>query len=252
VTEPAALRTEALAKRFGALEVTRDVSITLPGGARHALIGPNGAGKTTLINLITGQLAPDTGRILLADEDVTGVPVAARVRRGLTRTFQINTLFPDLAPIEAVTLAICERERSAGQFLRRLTAHAAAIDEAFAILGQLGLADVASRPTRTLAYGQQRLLEIAIALGTRPRVLLLDEPAAGVPKDESAAVFAVIAALPADIAVLFIEHDMDIVFSFATRIIVLVAGAVLIEADPATVQADQRVREVYLGHANHA
>ena len=183
---------------------------------------------------------------------MTRAPVAARVRRGLTRTFQINTLFPDLTPIEAVTLAICERERAAGQFWRRLTAHAAAIDEAFAILGRLQLADVATRPTRTLAYGQQRLLEIALALAPRPRVLLLDEPAAGVPKDESAALFAVIAALPADIAVLFIEHDMDIVFRFATRIIVLVAGSVLLEADPATVRSDPRVREVYLGQAGHA
>ena len=248
----AALRTDRLAKRFGALEVTRDVSITLPAGARHALIGPNGAGKTTLINLITGQLAPDAGRILLGDDDVTRVPVARRVRHGLTRTFQINSLFPDLTPIEAVTLAIAERERSAGQFWRPLTAHAAAIDEAFAILGALRLGDAATRRTRTLAYGQQRLLEIALALATRPRVLLLDEPAAGVPKDESAALFAVIAALPPEIAVLFIEHDMEIVFSFATRIIVLVGGSVLLEADPATVRSDPRVREVYLGQSDHA
>jgi ABC-type branched-subunit amino acid transport system ATPase component len=252
MTEPAALRTVALAKRFGALEVTRDVSLTLPPGARHALIGPNGAGKTTLINLVTGQLAPDSGRILLGAEDVTRAPAARRVRRGLARTFQINTLFPDLAPIEAVTLAVVERERAAGRFWRPLAAHAAAIDEAFAILDRLHLADAATRPTRTLAYGEQRLLEIALALATRPRVLLLDEPAAGVPRDESAALFAVLAALPSDIAVLFIEHDMDLVFRFAARITVLVAGAVLIEADPATVRADPRVREVYLGRAGHA
>jgi ABC-type branched-subunit amino acid transport system ATPase component len=251
VTEPAALRTEALGKRFGSLEVARDVSITLPRGARHALIGPNGAGKTTLINLVTGQLRPDAGRILLDGADVTGASAAERVRRGLARTFQINTLFPELTPIEAVTLAVCERERSAGQFWRRLSAHAAAIDEAFALLRRLQLADAATRPTRTLAYGQQRLLEIALALASRPRVLLLDEPAAGVPKDESAALFAALAALPADISVLFIEHDMDIVFSFATRIIVLVAGGVLLEADPATVQHDPRVREVYLGQSGH-
>jgi ABC-type branched-subunit amino acid transport system ATPase component len=149
-----------------------------------------------------------------------------------------------------VTLAICEREGAAGQFWRRLAAHGGAIDEGFAILRQLHLADAATRPTRTLAYGQQRLLEIALALACRPRVLLLDEPAAGVPKDESAALFAVIAALPADIAVLFIEHDMDIVFSFATRIIVLVSGGVLLEADPVTVQSDPRVREVYLGQSH--
>ena len=245
------LSAKKLNKKFGSLVVAEDISLSLPKGVRYALIGPNGAGKTTLINLITGQLRPDAGRILLNGEDVTHAPVAARVRRGLTRTFQINTLFPDLTPIEAVTLAICERDRVAGQFWRNLAAHGPAIDEGFAILRQLRLADAAARPTRTLAYGQQRLLEIALALATRPRVLLLDEPAAGVPKDESAALFEVIAGLPSDISVLFIEHDMDIVFAFATRIIVLVAGAVLLEADPATVRSDPRVREVYLGQAAH-
>ena len=247
----AVLRTSALNKSFGRLEVARDISIALPRGARHALIGPNGAGKTTLINLITGQLKPDSGSILLEGQDITASPPAARVRHGLTRTFQINTLFPDLTPIEAVTLAVCEREGKAGQFWRSLSSHADAIDESFGILTQLGLADAATRTTRTLAYGQQRLLEIALALATRPKVLLLDEPAAGVPKDESAALFGVIAALPADITVLFIEHDMDIVFRFASRIIVLVSGAVLVEADPATVRGDPRVREVYLGSAHH-
>ena len=244
------LRTQALNKSFGSLKVTRDVSIELPQGARHALIGPNGAGKTTLINLITGQMRADSGQIELAGEDVTRTPTAARVRKGLTRTFQINTLFPDLTPIEAVTLAICERGGAARQFWRGLTAHRESIDEAFEILTRLRLADVATRTTRTLPYGQQRLLEIALALATRPKVLLLDEPAAGVPKDESAALFSVIAALPDDMSVLFIEHDMDIVFSFASRIIVLVSGAVLLEAEPAVVKTDPRVREVYLGQAH--
>jgi branched-chain amino acid transport system ATP-binding protein len=244
------LATQGLKKAFGLLNVAKDISLELPRGARHALIGPNGAGKTTLINLITGELRPDSGRILLAGEDVTRAPVAARVRSGLTRTFQINTLFPDLTPVEAVTLAITERERAAGQFWRGLGSHREAIDEGFAILSQLRLADVATRATRTLPYGQQRLLEIALALATRPKVLLLDEPAAGVPKDESAVLFSVIAALPADISVLFIEHDMDIVFSFASRIIVLVAGGVLIEAEPAVVRSDPRVREVYLGQTH--
>jgi branched-chain amino acid transport system ATP-binding protein len=249
--EPAVLETQGLFKRFGSLEVARDVSISLPRGARHALIGPNGAGKTTLINLITGQLKPDSGRILLAGEDITGTATATRVRRGLTRTFQINTLFPDLTPIEAVTLAVCERERAASQFWRGLAAHTGAIDEGYAILQQLSLAEVATRPTRTLAYGQQRLLEIALALATKPKVLLLDEPAAGVPKDESAMLFSVVAALPEDISVLFIEHDMNIVFSFATRIVVLVAGGVLMEAEPSVVRSDPRVREVYLGKGHH-
>ncbi|QDZ12919.1 ABC transporter ATP-binding protein [Devosia ginsengisoli] len=244
------LRAEALRKNFGKLEVTRDVALALPRGARHALIGPNGAGKTTLINLLTGQLKPDAGRIELEGGDITSLAPAHRVRRGLSRTFQINTLFPDLTPIEAVTLAVMERERTAGQFWKRLAAHGDAIEESFTILSQLGLADVATRTTRTLPYGQQRLLEIALALATRPRVLLLDEPAAGVPKDESAALFSVISALPSDISVLFIEHDMDIVFKFATRIIVLVGGGVLLEADPETVRSDPRVREVYLGHGH--
>jgi ABC-type branched-subunit amino acid transport system ATPase component len=250
--EPAImLRTEALRKSFGALEVARDVSIALPRGCRHALIGPNGAGKTTLINLITGQLQPGSGRILLDGRDITDEPASARVRHGLARTFQINTLFPELTPIEAVTLAVCERERSASQFWRGLASQTEAIDESFAILQRLGLADVATRPTRILAYGQQRLLEIALALATRPKVLLLDEPAAGVPKDESAMLFGVIAALPEDISVLFIEHDMNIVFNFATRIIVLVAGGVLLEAEPQVIMTDQRVRDVYLGHSGH-
>lgn len=245
------LKTERLSKKFGSLEVTRDVSIDLPRGARHALIGPNGAGKTTLINLITGQLASDSGRILLGDVDVTREPAAARVRRGLTRTFQINTLFPALTPIETLTLAICERRKEAGQFWKSLTAHKEAIDEADRILKQLQLSDVAIRPTRHLAYGQQRLLEIALALATRPKVLLLDEPAAGVPKSESAALFEVIAALPEDISVLFIEHDMNLVFTFATHIHVLVQGAMLISGPPDKIAHDPQVREVYLGSKHH-
>lgn len=245
------LRTEALYKRFGSLEVVRDVSLELPRGARHALIGPNGAGKTTLVNLITGQEKGDSGRIHLDGADITEVSQAERVRHGLTRTFQINTLFPALTPIESVTLAVCERERVAGQFWRSLVAHRRAIEEAFEILQSLGLAEVAARLTRTLPYGQQRLLEIALALATRPKVLLLDEPAAGVPKNESMLLFKVIEALPEDISVLFIEHDMDLVFSFASRIVVLVSGSVLIEAPPDVVRNDQRVREVYLGQARH-
>ncbi len=246
----AVLATQSVRKSFGSLEVARDVSIELPRGARHALIGPNGAGKTTLINLITGQLAPDSGRILLEGVDITRAPVAARVRRGLTRTFQINTLFPDLTPLESVVMAICEREGEAAQFWRPLTAHGSAIDEAHEILTRLRLADDATRATRHLPYGKQRLLEIALALATRPKVLLLDEPAAGVPKDESAMLFSVIDALPEDMTILFIEHDMSIVFTFASRITVLVSGGVLLEAEPDVVRSDPRVREVYLGSAH--
>ncbi len=249
--EDIVLRTEALQKSFGSLEVARSVSIELPRGARHALIGPNGAGKTTLINLITGQIRPDSGKIFLEGRDVTQMDVAGRVRHGVTRTFQINELFPNLTPLEAVTLAVCEREDLAGQFWRPLTAQKAAIDEAFDILTQLQLADVATRPTRTLSYGQKRLMEIALALATRPKVLLLDEPAAGVPKDESAMLFSVIAALPADMSVLFIEHDMSLVFKFSSQIVVLVGGGVLLQAEPDVVRRDPRVREVYLGQAGY-
>jgi branched-chain amino acid transport system ATP-binding protein len=241
------LGTEALCKSFGSLAVARNVTIELPRGARYALIGPNGAGKTTLINLITGELRPDSGRIVLDGSDIKGMAPAARVRNGLARTFQINTLFASLTPLEAVTLAVCERQGVAGQFWRSLSSHQAAIAEAHDLLDQLRLGAVATRQTRTLAYGQQRLLEIALALATRPKVLLLDEPAAGVPKDESAMLFSVLAALPEDISVLFIEHDMDIVFSFATRVIVMVSGGVLLEAEPEVVSRDPRVREVYLG-----
>ncbi len=214
---------------------------------RYALIGPNGAGKTTLINLMTGMLRPDSGRIFLGDEDITALAPEQRVRRGLVRTFQINSLFPHLTALESVTLAVCERRRVARTFWRRLTDYPQEVEEAYNILSTLALAAVCHRPTRQLAYGQQRLLEIALALATRPKVLLLDEPAAGVPHDESNELFAAIAGLSADITVLFIEHDMELVFRFASRVIVLVGGSVLIEGTPAQIAADERVRAVYLG-----
>jgi branched-chain amino acid transport system ATP-binding protein len=246
-----ALSTHGLAKSFGSLVVASNINISLPKGARHALIGPNGAGKTTLINLITGMLRPDAGRIHLGQEDITALQPHQRVRRGLVRTFQINTLFPHLNALEAVTLAVCERRGLAGNFWQRLPAFPDAIDEAHAILASLSLSADATRLTRELAYGQQRLLEIALALATRPSVLLLDEPAAGVPREESSELFAAIAGLSSDITVLFIEHDMDIVFKFASRIIVMVAGSILLEGTPQEIAADARVREVYLGSAHH-
>ncbi len=245
------LETNNIGKSFGKLVVSDNVSLALPKGARHALIGPNGAGKTTLINLITGTLAPDTGTVLLNGEDVTRREPNARVKRGLSRTFQINTLFPQLSPLESATMAICERNGTSGHWLSGLSKQAEAIDEAYDLLTKVGLGDDAVKPTRDLAYGQQRLLEIALALATRPKVLLLDEPAAGVPKSESAALFEVIAALPEDISILFIEHDMNLVFSFASRITVLVQGAILTEGTPDEIAHDPRVREVYLGGAHH-
>ena len=249
VTSPA-LRTTGLHKAFGSLVVAQDIAITLPQGARYALIGPNGAGKTTLINLITGALAPDAGQILLDDTDITALPPDRRVKHGLARTFQINTLFPDLEPIEAVTLAICERDNIASTWWRRLASFRTAVDEAHAILASLNLASVATRPTRELAYGQQRLLEIALALATKPKVLLLDAPAAGVPPQDSGELFQAITNLPPDISVLFIEHDMDLVFRFATRVIVMVGGRLLLEGTPNEIAAEPGVREVYLGRAS--
>ena len=218
-------------------------------GERYALIGPNGAGKTTLINLMTGMLPPDGGQIFLGDEEITALRPEERVRRGLVRTFQINTLFPHLNALESVALAVCERRGEAGVFWRRLPAFRDAVEEAHAILGSLRLGASWRRPTRELAYGQQRLLEIALALATRPRVLLLDEPGAGVPRDESAELFDVIAGLSQEIAVLFIEHDMEVVFRFARRIIVMVGGRILVEGSPDEIAEDPRVREVYLGSA---
>jgi branched-chain amino acid transport system ATP-binding protein len=246
MSEPV-LATRGLQRSFGSLAVARDIAISLPKGARYALIGPNGAGKTTLINLITGMLQPDSGKILLEGQDITALGPDARVKRGLTRTFQINTLFPNLTPLETVTLAVCERRGEAATWWRSLPSYGAAIEEAYGILKTLMLADDCDRPTRQLAYGQQRLLEIAIALATRPKVLLLDEPAAGVPKTESGELFKAVAGISSDVSLLFIEHDMDVVFRFASRIIVMVAGAILVEGTPAEISADERVREVYLG-----
>jgi branched-chain amino acid transport system ATP-binding protein len=236
-----ALSTRALSKSFGSLSVARDIAIDLPAGARYALIGPNGAGKTTLINMMTGMLSPNAGQILLGGVDISG----------LARTFQINTLFPGLTPLEAVTLAVAERRGITPRFWQPLSSFKEEIDEAYAILAKLRLADCCYQPTRELPYGRQRLLEIALALATRPKVLLLDEPAAGVPPEESGDIFEVVAGLSDDLTLLFIEHDMHVVFRFATHIVVLVGGAVFAEGSPAEIAADPRVREVYLGTRKH-
>jgi len=247
VTTAIALSTRGLNKRFGSLVVASDIAISLPRGVRYALIGPNGAGKTTLINLMTGMLKPDDGQILLGDKDITRLEPQHRVKLGLVRTFQINTLFPNLSALESVTLAVCEREGIAPTWWRGLSSFRAATDEAYEILKSLNLANDCYRPTRELAYGRQRLLEIALSLAARPSVLLLDEPAAGVPKDESQGLFTAIAGLSQDITILFIEHDMDVVFRFASRIIVMVGGRILLEGTPQEIAEDPRVREVYLG-----
>ena len=230
--------------------VAQDIALELPAGTRYALIGPNGAGKTTLMNLLTGMLAPDSGQVFLGGEDITALRPHARVKKGLARTFQINTLFPQLSALESVTLAVLEREGHAHNWWRSLPRFEHAIDEAGGILNSLGLAEAGARITKELPYGQQRLLEIALALATRPKVLLLDEPAAGVPKDESAALFDAIGRLSRELTILFIEHDMDVVFRFASRIIVMVGGRILVQGAPDDIARDERVREVYLGRTH--
>ena len=250
------LSAKKLNKRFGSLVVAQDIDLALPRGVRYALIGPNGAGKTTLINLMTGMLRPDSGQIFLGDgenaTEITSLRPDKRVHRGLARTFQINQLFPQLTPLEAVTLAILEREGSSKVWWRSLPAYEKAAEEAHGILASLNLKDLLNRQAKELAYGQQRLVEIALALATRPRVLLLDEPAAGVPRTESAELFEVIARLSSELTILFIEHDMEVVFRFASRILVMVGGRILVEGAPAEISRDERVREVYLGRRHAA
>jgi branched-chain amino acid transport system ATP-binding protein len=247
----AALEVQRLNLSFGALAVTRDVSLTLEKGARRALIGPNGAGKTTLINLITGVLTPHSGRVLLDGEDITALDQAARARRGLARTFQINQLFRGLTVLENLCMTIGERDGNCNNLWRAAGAKRAVIDEALDHLDALRLTDDALKLVRELPYGRQRLVEIAIALAQRPRVLLLDEPAAGVPSSESHLILDVVAALDPDIAVLIIEHDMDVVFRFAKQITVLVQGAVFTEGTPEEIMRNEQVRAVYLGEEGH-
>ncbi len=245
----AALETRNLSKRFGGLVATDNVAFRLERGARHALIGPNGAGKTTFVNLLTGVLAPSTGRVLLAGEDITRLRPEARVRRGLVRTFQINQLFADLTPLETLAAAVDERLGLGAGWRRRVGAAHAVSAEVEQVAERFGLLDVLERRTDTLPYGKQRLLEIAVSFACAPQVLLLDEPAAGVPEAERRDILDAIAALPDDVSVLLIEHDMDLVFSFARRISMLVDGALLVEGEPREIAADPRVRAVYLGES---
>ena len=246
------LRTEALCKQWGGFKANTDISLRFEPGARHALIGPNGAGKTTFINLLTGGFPPSSGKVFLGDEDITRLAQHERVKRGMTRTFQINTLFAGMTVLESVMLAICERRGLQKVWWKTVANHADVVEEAMALLATLKLTKEANSITRSMAYGKQRLVEIALALATKPTILLLDEPAAGIPSAESKELFEVIAGLPRDVTVLFIEHDMGLVFRFADRITVLVGGKVLTEGTPSDIAADPRVKEVYLGEAEHA
>jgi len=247
----AALELKHLSKQFGELKVTRDVSLRLESGVRHALIGPNGAGKSTLVHLITGLLKPSQGSVLLSGRDVTGLAPERRVKLGLARTFQINSLFNRLTVAENIGLALSAREGLDSRLLSGITKSTTLMDEAGELLRSLGLLDLAGRAITELAYGQRRLIEIALALALKPSVLLLDEPVAGVPSTEGHRLFDLLERLPSDVATLVIEHDMDLVFRFAQRITVLVEGAVLVEGNVNEVRSDPRVRAVYLGERGH-
>ncbi len=234
-------------KRFGGVIATNDISFRLERGARHALIGPNGAGKTTFINLLTGALTPSSGSVTLYGEDITRLQPETRVHRGLCRTFQISQLFLAMTPLEALTLAASEHYGQGGKPWRGLGASRDVVRDVAQIAAQFELGDILYRRTSALAYGKQRLLEIALAFASRPRVLLLDEPAAGVPEGEREEILSAVARLPREVSVLLIEHDMNLVFRFADRISVLVNGALLTEGPAAEVANDPRVRAVYLG-----
>lgn len=236
-----------LRKNFGGLAVTNDVSLSMAKGDRVALIGPNGAGKTTFVNLVTGNLPATSGTVMLGGENVSKLNAMQRVRRGLVRSFQVTRLFFDMTPEEHVALAVLQREGKTGRILGDYHKMPAVMDEVRDILDTLGLLPLSQLRVSQIAYGQQRLLEIALALALRPKVLLLDEPAAGVPQSDTGRIEEALDRLPADLAVLMIEHDMDLVFRFAKRVIVLAAGTVIFDGLPQDVVQDTRVREAYLG-----
>ena len=246
-----ALQTFDLCKSFGGITATDHVDFTLAKGARHALIGPNGAGKTTFVNLLTGVLRPSSGRVELKGEDITAVSRETRVGRGLARTFQINQLFATMTPVEMIALVTSERLGRGRQPLRALDRDKELVAETAEILARFKLDDIMDERIATLPYGKQRQIEIAAAFAARPSVLLLDEPAAGVPEAERRELMATVAGLPEDVSVLLIEHDMDLVFRFATRITVLVNGRLLADGTPSEIANDPAVRAAYLGEHGH-
>jgi branched-chain amino acid transport system ATP-binding protein len=242
-----ALSIRGLNKSFGAIVVAQSIDVDLKPGARVGLIGPNGAGKTTFVNLLTGFLKPDSGSINLEGTQIEGMAPEMRVKRGLARTHQINALLREFNVRDNVAIAVAERKNFAWRMMRYTPQWQECLDESQALLDQMGIGVVADRIVRELPYGRQRLLEIAIALSLKPRVLLLDEPAAGVPSTEAHTIHEVLSNLPKDIAILIIEHDMDVIFRFAQEIIVLVQGRVLTRGEPAAIAVDPEVRAVYLG-----
>ncbi len=241
------LKTRNLSMAFGGVKVFNNLDFELMRGECHAIIGPNGAGKTTFVAIITGLLSPTSGEVLLDGQDVTRHSVKQRVAEGIVRTFQINTLFDSLTPLESVVIAICQRDKVAKPSFRAIKHLHSQIDEAYTLLEKFGLADDANVATQLLPYGKQRVLEVVLAYALRPRVLLLDEPAAGLSTSQGRALFEQVVTLAQGTTVLFIEHDMNLVFSYATRVSVFAGGTVIANGTPDEIRAHAGVRDAYLG-----
>lgn len=246
MTEPL-LSVQDLSKSYGALKVTQDVSLDVHEGQLHAIIGPNGAGKTTLISQLSGQLRPDSGRVVYAGQDITRLDMAGRVRLGLARSFQLTTLLPSFSVLENVALAVQARNGSSFRFLRPAASEQALNDQAMACLADVGLADRSRRLAGSLSHGEKRQLELAVALATRPRLLLLDEPLAGTGHEEAAHLVDMFGRLKNRVTMVLIEHDMDAVFALADMVSVLVYGQIVASGPPSDVRADVKVRAAYLG-----
>jgi branched-chain amino acid transport system ATP-binding protein len=244
------LHVEKIRKNWGGLAALAGVSLQVESGARQAIIGPNGAGKSTLFNIIAGEIAPTAGKIFLNDQDVTALPVHARANLGLGHTFQRNNLFMGLTVLENVLLAVQHHRKTATQWFQPARAFAPTVAESAQLLERVGLADVRDKNVNVLAYGQQRALEIALALAGEPSVLLLDEPTAGMSPAETHEITRLIETLPRTLTILIVEHDMDVVFTLAERITVLHYGQVIAEGAAEQVKTDPRVLEVYLGVAD--
>jgi branched-chain amino acid transport system ATP-binding protein len=243
-----AIRVEALAKLFGGLAAVDGVSLEIPAGERRVLIGPNGAGKTTLFHCVTGTLAPTRGRVWLFERDVTRDAEHRRTALGMGRTFQITNVFAELTLLENLALAIVGTDRRKWIMHRGVEAFPEVKRQAEAGLQAVGLEGRVLAPVKKLSYGERRQLELALALNTRPKVLFLDEPCAGLSPSERQRVARMIAALPRDITVVMIEHDMDVALALADRVTVLHQGRVILEGTPDAVRANEEVRDVYLGH----
>ncbi|WP_018699409.1 ABC transporter ATP-binding protein [Amorphus coralli] len=241
------LRLERLSKHFGALRVTNELSLDVERGEVHAIIGPNGAGKTTLISQISGALAPDHGSIVFDGRDVTGLSMAQRARAGLARSFQITTILPNFTVLDNVALAVQARQGHSFRFVRAVNRDRSLTDAAAAHLETVGLLERAGTRAGSLSHGEKRSLELAIALATRPKLLLLDEPMAGTGREETERLVAVLKRLASDYTMILVEHDMDAVFALADRISVLVYGEVIATGAPEAIRENQKVRQAYLG-----